>query len=136
MHACRYTRQGHVCRQIHGIRREIDEVYTVAGRTDWADPPEVRLDFLTDEFVIGFDCLEVGPWCWYDRYFQSWLVFDPGPVARSRGGDHAWVSPYLGLDKTPWPVWAGDYPWRPPGHDGPLPLTVRRSPPDIGHSRA
>lgn len=119
VHACRYTRQVFVCRRIRDLRIEIDSVQfdTVSGRTDWVDPPEARLDFLTDEFRIGFDCIEVGRWCWYDRYFQAWFVFDPAMVTRSMEGDHSWVGPYLGLDKTPCPVWAGDYPWRPPGGD-------------------
>src|SRR3954452_19370789 len=116
VYVSRYSRRVFFCRRTHGLRVEAVEVElnSVAGWTDWVDPPEERLDYLTDGFVIGFDCLEVGPWCWYDRYFQSWVVFDPEMVPRSASADHAWVGPYLGLDKTSCPTWAGDYPWRPP----------------------
>jgi hypothetical protein len=122
VYVSRYTRRVFACRRVHGLRVEAvaGEGDSVAGWADWVDPPEGRLDYLTDEFLIGFDCLEVGPRCWYDRYFQAWFVFDPEMVARSEGGDHAWVGAYLGLDKTPCPTWAGDFPWRPPGYDGPI----------------
>ena len=107
----RYTKQVFVCLGISDIRAEED---CVTGMNRWIDPPESRLDYLTDEFSLGYDLLEFGPNCWYDEYFQAWYVFDPEMVARSMQGDHAWAGPYLGLDKTPFPHWAGDFPWRPP----------------------
>lgn len=110
----RYTRLVFVSRSIHGVEAHKDHV---SGTNDWVD--EERLDYLTDDFVIGYDLLEIGPVCWYDRYFQSWYVFDPEKVARSVAGDHTWVPSYLGLDRTPFPEWAGDFPWRPPTGSAP-----------------
>ncbi len=117
----RYTKQVFVCRGIRDVRANAD---SVVGRNDWVDPPELRLDYLTDEFEISYDLLQFGPVCWYDSYFQGWYVFDPEMVARSMRGDHAWVKPYFGLDKTPFPEWAGDYPWHPPEHHAAEPGAV------------
>jgi hypothetical protein len=117
VYVSRYTRRVFLGRRVHDLRLEAAELELslLAGWVEWVDPPEGRLDYLTDGFVIGFDCLEVGPWCWYESYFRAWFVFDAEMVAWSAGGDHARAGPYLGLDKTPWPTWAGDYPWQPPG---------------------
>ena len=110
----RFTRQVFVCRGLHDIRVSHD---AIAGKHDWVDPQETLLDYLSEEFELSYDVLEYGGHCWYDNYFQAWYVFDPEMVERSMRGDHAWVGPYLGLDKTPFPLWSGHYPWHPPASE-------------------
>jgi hypothetical protein len=67
------------------------------GACDWADPPEARAEELTDGLAISCDraSLQLGPGWWYDSYFGWYSVYEPGPVARSLAGDHAWVPGFL-----------------------------------------
>jgi hypothetical protein len=84
-----------VCRRISGLR-VAPELWTFYGECEWADPPDVRPEELTDGMAISCgDCLQLGPGWWYDAYFDRFFVYEPALVARSLAGDHAWVGPFL-----------------------------------------
>lgn len=88
----------YVCRRISGLHTDED---TFHGECEWADPEDARPGELTDGMAIGCDCVELGPGWWLDTYFGWYFVYDPGLVARSLAGDHAWVRPFLDANRRP-----------------------------------
>lgn len=101
IHIDGWDRSLYVCRRVHGLRlAPEDNVFY--GENDWEDPPEARPDELTDGMAISYpDCLRVGPGWWYDAYFSWYFVYEPTLVARSLGGDHAWVPGFLASFEAP-----------------------------------
>jgi hypothetical protein len=90
-----------VCRRVSGLRLAPEEA-CFYGECDWVDPPEARPDELTDGMAISYpDCLQLGPGWFYDAYFDWYFVYEPGLVARSLAGDHAWVPAFLARVKAP-----------------------------------
>jgi hypothetical protein len=82
----------YICRRVSGLHTDED---SFTGRSEWVDPKDARPGELTDGMAIRCDCVELGPGWWRDAYFGWYFVHDPELVARSLGGDHSWVQPFL-----------------------------------------
>ncbi|MDX1961541.1 MAG: hypothetical protein SFX18_00220 [Pirellulales bacterium] len=94
VHVDRVTWQVCHSRRISGVHIDTESVY---GHNDWVEEEDARPGELTEEFVISYDCLEIGAGWWYDNYFQWYMVFEPERVQRAFAGDHSWIQSYLRL---------------------------------------
>jgi hypothetical protein len=81
--------------EVHWYPLKVQTWYEVRGKNSWIEAQDERPDSLTDKFLIGSDCLEIGPNWWFDNYFRWYFVFDSDLVARSEKGDHTWATSFL-----------------------------------------